>query len=80
MVSRRICRMLSTKVLRPLQPPQKVDKGIKTATLQQNTAVSEKIEELSPWSHFAAFNSMEDYVDTTLIQYNKEDEDSDKKP
>ncbi|KAL3658961.1 hypothetical protein V7S43_016099 [Phytophthora oleae] len=74
MLRRRMCCMLSTKVLRPLQPAEKVDKGIK-----QEAAASQKEAEMGPWSHFAAFNSMEDYVDTTLIQYNKEDEDSDNK-
>ncbi|KAG1694008.1 hypothetical protein DVH05_022026 [Phytophthora capsici] len=68
--------MLSTKML----PFQKADNGIKTATSQMDPVASEKKAEMSSWGHFTAFNSMEDYVDTTLIQYNKEDEDNDKEP
>lgn len=75
-------RLLSTKVSRPLQHAKKVEDGAKTASSQQDsTEKAANDTETSPLSHFAAFTSMENYVDVTLIQYSKEDaEDDDKKP
>ncbi|RMX68927.1 hypothetical protein KXD40_007855 [Peronospora effusa] len=48
-----------------------------------NTASSQQLptkktpddSEINPLSHFAAFTSMENYVNVTLIQYNKKKED-----
>ncbi|KAE9028217.1 hypothetical protein PR002_g10457 [Phytophthora rubi] len=69
MLSRPSRRLLSTKVSRSLQ-------GTKTESVPKNTpthqpATTEKADssDASAWSHFAAFSSMEDYVDVTLVQY-----------
>ncbi|KAG6973859.1 hypothetical protein JG688_00003351 [Phytophthora aleatoria] len=76
-----MARRLSTKLSRPLQHAKKVTNEPKTATSQQDTTAKPAEDtETNPWSHFAAFNSMEDYVDVTLIQYNKQEDDQDKKP
>ncbi|KAG6610626.1 uncharacterized protein IUM83_06598 [Phytophthora cinnamomi] len=61
-------RLLSTKVSKPLQH---ATKAAKTATSRQDaTAQAAESADANPWGHFAAFSSMEDYVDMTLIQYN----------
>ncbi|POM61947.1 hypothetical protein PHPALM_28952 [Phytophthora palmivora] len=73
-------RCLSTKVSR-LQHVKKVENGPKNASSQQKpTDRAAEDTNANPMSHFAAFTSMDNYVDVTLIQYNKDHDDSDKKP
>ncbi|KAF4043485.1 hypothetical protein GN244_ATG04182 [Phytophthora infestans] len=75
-----LARRLSTKASRSLQHTQKIKNGVKTATSQQDAATKPaESTEMNPWSHFTAFNSMEDYVDVTLIQYNNQEEDDEDK-
>ncbi|KAG7390814.1 hypothetical protein PHYPSEUDO_006636 [Phytophthora pseudosyringae] len=71
-------RLLSTKVSRSLQHAEKAENGAKTASSRQDATdkAAEKAAANS-WSHFAAFRSMDDYVDVTLIQYNKAEDDGD---
>lgn len=62
-------RLLSTKVSRPLQAT-KTESVPKTAPTQKPaTTETADSSDASAWSHFAAFSSMEDYVDVTLVQY-----------
>lgn len=74
MLSRPARRLLSTKVSRPLQPVTKTESKTNSAAAQQDAGA--KVNDRSdanPWSHFAAFSSMDDYVDVTLIQYGNDE-------
>ncbi|GMF20273.1 unnamed protein product [Phytophthora lilii] len=65
-----------SKVSRPLQRAKQVEQASKTAA-QQHKKEEKAVDtaESDPWSHFAAFNSMDDYVDVTLIRYNKKEKE-----
>ncbi|ETI33086.1 hypothetical protein F441_20080 [Phytophthora nicotianae CJ01A1] len=79
MLARRLSTRVSMSV--PLQHAKKAKNAAKTATAQQDTSTKPaEDKETNPWSHFTAFNSMEDYVDVTLIQYNNQENDKDEKP
>ncbi|KAH7462104.1 uncharacterized protein KRP23_13964 [Phytophthora ramorum] len=79
MLPRLMRRLLSTKVSRPLPHAKKVENAAsaqEVAGVEPDKSIRESAAaKNNPWSHFAAFSSMDDYVDVTLIQYNKDDDD-----
>ncbi|GMF46418.1 unnamed protein product [Phytophthora fragariaefolia] len=80
LLSRPPRRLLSTKASSPLQPSSKAERVSKTAAVQKEPSDEPRESaEANPWSHFAAFSSMDDYVDVTLIQYNNKKDKEDKK-
>uniref|UniRef100_A0AAV1UMN2 Uncharacterized protein n=1 Tax=Peronospora matthiolae TaxID=2874970 RepID=A0AAV1UMN2_9STRA len=73
-------RRFSTKVAKPLhQHSKKVEnKTNQEASLQRKSTAEVAVNTESNFlSHFAAFDSLEHYVDVTMVEYTKKD-DSDK--